>query len=460
MAKSCRSVLRTTVVVALAACGVVVWCPFANAQEELWVDAEGARFGPDDPLTFGAFRELAADASPAVVSLQVVVSLRDRGEGVGTARSDGSGFIINADGLLLTNAHVVEGARSIRVVLHDGRELQGELVGSDERTDLALVRVASDDPLPFVALGDSSELAVGDWVVAIGNPFGFDHTVTAGIVSALGRRDVHPDGRDLYEDFIQTDASINPGNSGGPLLDVNGHVVGVNSAVRLSANGIGFAIPINMAKILIPQLANGEIQRSWLGLRAAAVPTGVVTPAPRGAYVAEVIPGGPAASAGIQRGDVIVEFGGQALREHRELPWLAATAGVDAAVPVRLYRGATELDLTVTMGRLPSESTGATLEGVESAVSVLGLGLADVSDELAPMLGMTAGAGAVVVTVDAGSPAGAAGVQVRDVIVAVGDESVSSAADVEARLNAAAAGDLVRLRLRRGTATAFVAFFR
>jgi serine protease Do len=457
---------------------VALWPGAAAGQ--IWTDGGDTRFGPDDPLTFGAFADLAENVSPAVVFLRVTVSAGGASlPGVGEARGEGSGFIIHEDGLVVTNHHVVENARVITVVTMDGEEYPAEVVGTDPRTDIALVRMETDHPLPITPLGESSDLRVGDWVVAIGNPLGLEHSVTVGIVSALGRRDIRPEGRDLIEDFIQTDASINPGNSGGPLLDINGNVVGVNSAVSIAANGIGFAIPIDMVKTLLPQLMNGEVIRSYLGVR-----TGAVSPemrdefalgAQQGAYVVEVVDGAPAARAGIQRGDVIIKFGGVEIGEPRELSWLASTAGVGAEVEVELVRAGDRLDragtirsgrsgatrrVTVTMGRLPGsgESTGPVGASGPTAEG-FGAVVANVTPDVANDLGVPDGVGVVVVSLDEGSAAARAGLQRHDVVVMIGDESVVSIEQFQDALEPLTPGELVRLRVRRGSTTVFVAFF-
>lgn len=438
----------------------------STAHAQIWTDGGEGRFGPDDPLSFGAFAELAEDVSPAVVYLRVTVSTGGaRLPGVGEARGEGSGFVIHEDGLVVTNHHVVENARLISVVTMDGEEYSAEVVGTDPRTDIALVRMQDvDEPLPVALLGESSDLRVGDWVVAIGNPLGLEHSVTVGIVSALGRRDIRPEGRDLIEDFIQTDASINPGNSGGPLLDINGNVVGVNSAVNISANGIGFAIPIDMVKTLLPQLMEGEVVRSYLGVRTSVVPDEIraeLELAPgQGAYVVEVVEDAPADRAGLQRGDVIVEFGGSDIEESRELSWLASTAGVGAEVEVEVLRDGDQESLTVTMGRLPGSGSSTGPVGVNGPTfEAFGTEVGNVTPDVANDLGVPDGVGVVVVSIDEGAAAARAGLQRRDVIVMVGEVDVASVEQFEAAVEPLEAGELVRLRVRRGSTTVFVAFF-
>ncbi|MBX3127799.1 MAG: trypsin-like peptidase domain-containing protein [Polyangiaceae bacterium] len=309
-----------------------------------------------------SFADLAAKADPSVVFVRTMQEQRGRtgrrrviGEGLG------SGFVYDADGLILTNNHVIENASEIRVTFGKRKEMTATVVGRDPPTDIAVVRV-SEKGLPFLPLGDSDTARVGDWVVAIGNPFGLSHTVSAGIVSAKER--TNQDVRGLgdgtgYYNFIQTDASINPGNSGGPLLDMDGRVVGINTAIRAQANNIGFAIPINMVKELLPRLIqDGKIARSAIGISVSSVTADDVErlglPEPRGALVRLVLPGGPANRAGLQVDDVILDFEGKAIAGPEQLRWLASLAGVGKAVTVKVLRGKREMTVKLTLSELPS----------------------------------------------------------------------------------------------------------
>jgi serine protease Do len=270
----------------------------------------------------------------------------------------GSGFIIDSDGYILTNAHVVGEAADLHVQLADDRNLPATVVGLDHDTDVALLRIEAPNLVP-VPLGDSDALAVGDWVVAIGNPFGLSHTVTAGIVSARGRTnaEVALDPFGLY-DFIQTDAAINQGNSGGPLLDMRGEVVGINTAIHATGQGIGFAIPINMVKVILPHLrTSGRFERAWLGIGVGDVPHELVErlrlDSPHGALVGQVIPGGPAERAGLRTDDVILSFNGRPIGHSSELPWLAATAGAGTRAHLRIWREGAATEVPVVLGRMP-----------------------------------------------------------------------------------------------------------
>lgn len=317
-----------------------------------------------------SFAPIAKQADPSVVTIATIGEDGEsmRGFAVRGRRREikglGTGFVIDKDGTVLTNNHVIEGADVITVRMADNREYPGKLVGRDPRTDIAVLRLETKDATPFQALplGDSDATEVGDWTVAIGNPFGLSHTVSAGIISAKGRtRDDVPLDPTGYYNFMQTDASINPGNSGGPLLNLQGEVVGINTAIRGGgAQGIGFAIPINMVKQLLPMLLrDGHVTRSALGVRIRDVRE--LAPEDRadmkiqdekGAVVEFVASGSPAEKAELKPGDVIVAFDGQAIERGNLLSWLASTAGVGKTVTLRVLRAGKAFDLKVTLGEL------------------------------------------------------------------------------------------------------------
>ena len=323
------------------------------------------------PESFAGIADAVKPAVVNVATLQPVAGAGPRGlnpfreyleryfgEGAPPAsRSLGSGVIIDPDGYVLTNDHVIEGAQMIMVRLSDEREYEARAVGRDPATDLALLKINGSGQFPAARLGDSQALRVGDWVLAIGSPFGLEQTVTAGIVSAKGRAI----GAGPYDDFIQTDAAINPGNSGGPLLNARGEVVGINSAI-FSQNGgsvgIGFAIPIDLAKELLPQLkARGRVSRGWLGVAIAPVTPEVAKRlgrrSPEGAVVTALVPNGPAARAGVRAGDVIVGFQGTQVRRAGDLPRLVARAPAGSVAELRLLRDGSEQAASVTLGELP-----------------------------------------------------------------------------------------------------------
>lgn len=324
---------------------------------------EGVKTGP---LSFAPIAKMA-DAS-VVTILTIGEETEPSGPFGRTRRRElkglGTGFVIDKDGTVLTNNHVVEGAQVMTIKLSDDREYPGKIIGRDPRTDIAVVHIdAKDKPtLTPLALGDSDKTEVGDWVVAIGNPFGLSHTVSAGIISAKGRtnQDVPLDKSGFYN-FLQTDASINPGNSGGPLLNLQGEVVGINSAIRGGgAQGIGFAIPIDMVRELLPMLMrDGHVTRSALGVIIRDVhdlapedKSALKISGESGAVIESVEPGGPAEKAGLRSGDVITDFDGQSIDRGTRLQWLASIAGVGKNVSVKIARQGSPQDIKVTLGRL------------------------------------------------------------------------------------------------------------
>ena len=358
--------------------------PTANAEQpeptppalapETTGNAVPATYAPVDPTAVvpvpgapSTFAELVQQVQPGVVYIYTSQVTRVRARnywspyGVPETRQSqslGSGFLIDEDGYIMTNSHVIEGASEIQVVLHDGTEYPATLVGVDPATDLAVIRIEPTAPITALPFGNSDDVRVGDWVIAVGNPFGLSSTVTAGILSARGRRDVPLGGAIRYVDFLQTDASINPGNSGGPLLNMQGEVIGINTAINPEGQGIGFAIPVNMASTILPQLReNGTVSRSWLGIRIAEVDPDIAgaagMPEPSGALVTQVVRGGPAEIAGLRPGDIILSFDGTAIEENDDLPWIASTAGVGARVDLEIARGASRDTVTVVMGAMP-----------------------------------------------------------------------------------------------------------
>ena len=272
----------------------------------------------------------------------------------------GSGVIIDKHGYILTNFHVVKGADEITVKLSSKKEYRGRTVGTDPKTDLAVVKIQPDGELTIARLGDSERLKVGEWAIAIGNPFGLEQTVTVGVISATGRSDV---GITTYENFIQTDASINPGNSGGPLVNLRGEVIGINTAIVAAGHGIGFAIPINMVKQVVTQLMEkGKVVRGWLGIAVQPLSPELAqslgSTGAKGAVVASVHPGSPAAEAGLQQGDLILAFGRTAVDDYHHLQRLVADTEVGKAVTLRLPRKKQPLDVQVRIGEMPVESGG------------------------------------------------------------------------------------------------------
>ena len=316
---------------------------------------------PVVPLVPVSFAGLAKAADPGVVTIiSRIEETRPGGRRRIVGQGLGTGFVYDKAGLVLTNNHVVEDGTEISVKFADQREVPAKIVGRDKPADVALLRV-EDHALSPLKLGDSDAVEVGDWVVAIGNPFGLSHTVSAGILSAKGR--THEDVKGLdefgYFNFLQTDAAINQGNSGGPLLNLRGEVVGINSAIRANANNIGFAIPINMVKELLPSLLReGKVSRSGLGIIVDPVNESEAArlgrPDRRGAFIKMIVPGGGADRAGLAPGDVILSFDSKSVVDPNQLRWLASLAGVGRSVPIRVQRGDKVFDVKVTLGPLPS----------------------------------------------------------------------------------------------------------
>jgi serine protease Do len=374
----------------------------------------------------------------------------------------GSGFLISSDGYIITNHHVVGEADKITVRLSDKDEFEAKVIGTDEKTDIALIKI---DPkghkLHAVPLGTSSDLQVGDWVIAIGNPFGLEQTVTAGIVSAKGR----VIGAGPYDDFIQTDASINPGNSGGPLLNLKGEVVGINSAIFSQGGGnigIGFAIPIDLAKSIVAQLREvGKVTRGWLGVAIQSVTTELAKSfgldEPKGALVAEVTPGGPAEKAGLERGDVITAFQGTKIQDSHELPSLVARSPVGQSAEVTILRGGKERTVTVKLGELPDQQEARTERGEERG-ETWGMSVSNITPDVARRFQIEGDRkGVVVLEVEPGSPAETAGIQPGFIIEEINRNQIASLDDFNNAVAAAKDKDTLLLLARQGNISSFFA---
>jgi serine protease Do len=361
----------------------------------------------------------------------------------------GTGFIISADGYILTNNHVVNGADEIMVKLSDGRDIRAELKGTDDKLDVALLKIIDKSPLPFAELGDSDRLEVGEWVMAIGNPFGLAHTVTAGIVSAKGR----VIGSGPYDDYIQTDASINPGNSGGPLFNGSGKVIGINTAIIANGQGIGFAIPINMAKSVVEQLkSTGKVVRGYIGVNFDKLSPNLAKSlglkSEKGVIITNVEKDSPADKAGMKVEDVIVEFDGKPVNAQTDLPKVVAAAPVGKDVKVALFRKGKKVVLTVKVGRQGLSAVSAT-----PATAGIGISIRELSPDVARQLGLKETKGVVVSEVKPGSPAEDAGMFKGDLIIEFNGKQVDSIegfSELAAKVNK---GDVVRLLLRRPDGT-------
>ena len=369
-------------------------------------------------------------------------------------QSLGSGFIITADGYLLTNAHVVQGAEEIKVMLSDQRVYDGKVVGIDQRTDVAVLKIEAGEELPAAVLGDSDQLQVGQWALAIGNPFGLDRTLTVGVISATRRNNV---GIEDYEDFIQTDASINPGNSGGPLLNIYGEVVGINTAIVAAGQGIGFAIPINLARLIADQLIKtGEVTRGWLGVSIQTLTPELAESFGldriTGALVNQVMPDSPAAQGGVQRGDVLLAFDGKEIAGVRELQLLVASTPVGRSVELQVLRGGKRLTLQVTIvpqAAAREEGAPGNAEPRQPA-SAEGLGLSVIPAE--------EGAGVQVAEVDPQSRAAQAGVRPGDAVLSINGEEIRDLDTFRRAVRRVQGAKSVVLLLQRGGQPLYLAF--
>lgn len=371
----------------------------------------------------------------------------------------GSGFIVDADGTILTNYHVVDGAQKLSVTLSDGRKYDAKVIGRDQKSDIAVIKIEAGRSLPVAPLGDSDRLEVGEWVMAIGNPFGLDHTVTSGIVSAKGRNI----GQGPYDNFIQTDASINPGNSGGPLINLRGEVVGINSAIFSQSGGnigIGFAIPSNAVKELLPQLRDkGKVVRGFIGASVQKVSPEIaeslgINPA-RGALVADLVKGGPAERAGMKTGDVIVEFDRRAIKDSADLPQQVARVAPGAAVQVKVIRDGKETTLPLTVGEMKEAEVAASTQDGE-----LGLTVQPLTPQMAENLGLERTDGLVISAVKPGSAADEAGLRSGDVILEVNRQSVKNLADYNREITRNDKAKSVLFLVRRGQNSLFLALKR
>jgi serine protease Do len=377
----------------------------------------------------------------------------------------GSGVIVSKDGYILTNNHVVEGAEKLTVILGDKKKYEGKIVGTDAQTDVAVIRIKAEN-LPAASLGDSDAVKIGQWVIAVGNPFQLMHTVTAGIISAKGRSDV---GLADYEDFIQTDASINPGNSGGALADLGGNVIGINTAIANPSGGgnvgIGFAIPINMArKVMDTLIAKGKVIRGFLSLNTQDIDEDLAKAlklkTTQGALVVQVTPGGPAEKAGIKRGDVITSFNGEKIADGTELRNKVAQTAPGTTVKIGLLRDGKELSLNAVLAERPQgpAAKAPSAEAPEQLTSrKLGLGIQTLTPDIAQQLGYTKDQGVVVTDVAPGSPADDAGLQAGDLIKEVNKVSTKTVRDFEKAIGRLKKGDTAALLVRRGDTTSYVA---
>ena len=482
----------------VACCVLLVGAAAAVSQQQP-ISQPGIKNAEEISVTF---RDVARNVLPAVVSIEtrtnaVQISNDDQGQrspmeeeffkrffggnlppglqdnfrGGQTPqrRGSGSGFIIDGSGVILTNAHVVEGADQITVVLYDGREVDATEWHADARSDVAIVRIEADGPLPSVPLGDSSQMEIGDWVLAMGNPFDVGTTVTSGIISAKGRNA----GINEVESYLQTDAAINPGNSGGPLVNLRGEVVGINTAISTRSggyDGVGFAIPINTAHWVADQLvATGSVKRAYLGVSLQPMSSDLRkqfgVKVGEGALVASVFDGSPAADAGLDTGDVIVEFAGQKVSDSAQLQGIVEKLAVDKSYPMTVLRGGKSVSLDVTLKPMPGDFTPALKRAMQhpshaapkAEFDQLGLSVLGLDSEPAKQLGLSEDTeGVLVGSIEAGSPAAEVGLRPGDVIQKVGTQKVTSPEEFAEAIKDASLDEGVVLLVRRGGGSQFV----
>ncbi|MGD9854779.1 MAG: Do family serine endopeptidase [Planctomycetaceae bacterium] len=478
--------------------GLCVVAAVALAQQQLRVPASSPGVVHAEALSH-TFRDVAKAVLPAVVSIETrakAVAVKGpagrspfedeffkrffgedfdlneqfRQRPMPQQRGSGSGFIIDSSGTILTNAHVVNGAERVVVRLEDGRELTATEWHADARSDVAIVRVDAGEPLPQIPLGNSDEMEIGDWVLALGNPFDVGTTVTSGIISAKGRNT----GINERENYLQTDAAINPGNSGGPLVNLRGEVVGINTAISTRSggyDGVGFAIPVNNARWVADQLmATGSVKRAYLGVQLQGMTPQLRqqfgVPNGHGALVAHVFDGTPAGDAGIQPGDVILSFAGQDVQHSVQLQGVVEQLDVGKTYPMAVLREGKEVALDVTLREMPEDfspamqslrKSGSESPQAEEQFNELGLEIGKVDSDAAKELGIGDDAQGVLVTaVEPNGPAAQVGIQAGDVIERVGNQKVASPEEFEAAVDKLSVADGVVMLVRRGDATHFV----
>jgi serine protease Do len=434
------------------------------------------------PLTTGTFAKVAEAIRPAVVNINTVA----RGGGAGPGRTPfeeffgeeffrrffgdapermpqrslGSGVIVDPSGIALTNAHVVENATNIEVITVDGNKHKAKLIGLDKKTDLAVLKL--DDgkaAFPHARMGDSDKIQVGDWVIAVGSPFGLQSTVTAGIISAKARQI----GQGPFDDFLQTDAAINPGNSGGPLVNMQGEVVGINTAIVSGGSGIGFAIPSNMARKIYTELqAKGRVTRGWLGVSIQPLTPELAKSFGardnKGVLLSEVMPDTPAAKAGLQSGDILLEFQGKKMEAPADLQRAVGLTSPGASAKVKVWRDQGEKTLEVKIGEAPDEQREARGPSQRGGKSALGLEVRPITPDIARQLNLRTTEGVIVARVEDGSAAEEAGIQPRDVIREINRQKVRSMADFEKATKDTKEGDRLTVLLQRGPMSLYVAF--
>ena len=431
------------------------------------------------PIPSGSFSQVAETVAPAVVNINTVTRWTGRTpieeffgedffrrffgevpEREQVQRSLGSGVIVDPSGIALTNAHVVDRASEIEAVTADGKKHKAKLVGVDRRTDLAVLKLQGGGSYPAATLGDSDKLKVGDWVLAIGSPFGLQQTVTAGIISAKGRSI----GQGPFDDFLQTDAAINPGNSGGPLVNMSGEVVGINSAIASRTGqyaGVGFSIPSNMAKRIYTELAaKGKVTRGWLGVSIQPLTPELAKSFglkdEKGVLISDVVQDSPAERAGIAAGDIVVEFDKKKVDSPQDLQKAVAGTVPGKGVPLKVWRDKSEKTLEIKIGETPDDTVA--LKSTNKGRALLGLDIRPITPDVARQLNLRGGEGVVVFSVEDDSAAADAGLQRGDVIREVNRQRVRTVQDFERATKDVKEGDRVTVLLQRGQQSLYVAF--
>jgi serine protease Do len=435
------------------------------------------------PLTTGTFAKVAESIKPAVININTVMRGGAGGPSGRTPfeeffgedffrrffgdapermpqRSLGSGVIIDPSGIALTNSHVVEKATEIEVITLDGSKHKAKVIGNDRKTDLAVLKL--DDgkgKFPFARLGDSDKMQVGDWVIAVGSPFGLQSTVTAGIISAKARQI----GQGPFDDFLQTDAAINPGNSGGPLVNMQGEVIGINTAIVAGGSGIGFAIPSNMARKISTELASrGRVTRGWLGVALQPLTPELAKAFDardtKGVLVADVVPDSPASKAGLKPSDILLEFEGKRTEEPADVQRAVGLSSPGTTVKIKVWRDRAERTLELKIGEAPDEREAQQRSGSRATPSALGLDVRPITPEVARQLNLKSNEGVIVSRVEEGTSAAEAGIQRGDVIREINRQKVRNLADYERFTREAKDGDRLTVLLQRGQMSLYVAF--
>jgi len=476
--------MRMTMQLASIAAVVLIGAlaPTPASAQKLWSEKSSATravtVAPD-------FAKLAAEVVPAVVSIQVEqkVKMAGRGRHYGDPfefffrpfggevphefrnRGLGTGFVISQQGLIITNYHVVEHADSIEVTftLEDGteRKMTAKVLGSAPEYDVALIKTDGNARAPVTFLGDSDKIRIGDWVLAIGNPFGLSHSVSVGIIPAKERRNIMPSGRRGLYDFLQTDASINPGNSGGPLVNTRGEVIGINSAINAAGAGIGFAIPINMVKQMLPDLkSKGKYRRSWIGIKIQPLDEDLAQSyglkRPTGALVSEVVDDSPAAKAGILDGDIVLEFDGKKVRTSSDLPLYASMAGIGKKVSLKILRSGHEISMPIELSEFPGAEQKLA-EAPEAAEGSLGVTVADITPSLRQQFDLPRSHGVIIKEVEPHSPAARAGLRPGDLVLSMNGRRMSNARNFARAVRTLKSGGVMRIQIARRGGRLYVA---